>query len=68
MLVFWLMVVFASFGLYAPRNGMVLVAIALCAVCLTSAIFVILDMNLFYGGLFGISSQSMRGALAHMLE
>lgn len=67
-LVFWLMVVFASFGLYAPRNGMVLVAIALCAVCLTSAIFVILDMDIPYGGLFGISSQPMRGALAHMLE
>ncbi len=67
-LVFWLMVVFASFGLYAPRNGMVLVAIALCAACLTSAMFVILDMDIPYGGLFGISSQSMRGALAHMLE
>ena len=67
-LVFWLMVVFASFGLFAPRNGMVLVAIALCAVCLTSAIFVILDMDLPYGGLFSISSQPMRDALAHMLE
>ena len=67
-LVFWLMVVFASFGLFAPRNGMVLVAVTLCAVCLTSAIFVILDMDLPYGGLFSISSQPMRDALAHMLE
>lgn len=67
-LVFWLMVVFASFGLYAPRNTMVLVVIALCAICLTSALFVILDMDVPYGGLFGITSQSMRGALAHMLE
>ena len=67
-LVFWLMVVFASFGLYAPRNGMVLVIIAMCAVCVTSAIFVILDMDIPYGGLFGISSQAMSNALSHMLE
>ena len=67
-LVFWLMVVFASFGLNARRNSMVLVAVAMCAICLTSAIFVILDMDLPYGGLFGISSQTMRDALSHMLE
>ena len=60
-LVFWLMVIFASFGLYAPHNGMVVAVVALCA-------FVILDMDLPYGGLFSISSRAMRVALAHMLE
>lgn len=68
MMVLWLMVVFASFGLHAPRNGMVLVAIALCAACLASAVFVILDMDVPYGGLFGVPSRSMRAALMHMLE
>ncbi len=67
-LIFWLMVIFASFGLYAPANGMVVAVVALCAVCVASAIFVILDMDLPYGGLFGISSQPMLDALAHMLE
>ena len=67
-LVFWLMVIFASFGLYAPPNGMIVAVVALCAVCVASALFVILDMDIPYGGLFGISSQAMRGALAHMLE
>ena len=67
-LVFWLMVIFANFGLYAPPNGMVVAVVALCAVCVASALFVILDMDTPYGGLFGISSQAMRGALAHMLE
>lgn len=67
-LVFWLMVIFASFGLYAPPNGMVMAVVALCAVCVASALFVILDMDIPYGGLFGISSRAMRGALAHMME
>ena len=67
-LIFWLAVIFASFGLYAPPNGMVVAVVALCAVCVASAIFVILDMDIPYGGLFGISSRAMRGALAHMLE
>ncbi|MBV8914118.1 MAG: hypothetical protein JOZ05_13895 [Acetobacteraceae bacterium] len=65
-LMFWLMIVFASFGLYAPRNGMVLVAVAIAAICLTSSIFVILDMDVPYGGLFGISSHAMGDALVHM--
>ena len=67
-LVFWLMVIFASFGLYAPPNGMVVAVVALCAVCVASALFVILDMDIPYGGLFGISSRAMRGALTHMLR
>ena len=67
-LVFWLMIVFASFGLCAPRNSMVIIALALCALSLTSAMFVILDLDLPYGGLFGISSQSMRDALHAMIR
>ncbi len=66
-LVFWLMVIFASFGLYTPPNGLVVAVVGLCAVRVASALFVILDMDLPYGGLFGISSRAMRGALAHML-
>jgi hypothetical protein len=60
-LVFWV-IVFASFGLCVPRNSMFIIALALCALSLTSAMFVILDLDLPYGGLFGISSQSMRDA------
>ncbi|MBV8568470.1 MAG: hypothetical protein JO273_23765 [Methylobacteriaceae bacterium] len=67
-LVFWLMVVFASFGLRTPRNALVLIVIGLCAVSVSSAIFVILDMDQPYGGLFGVSSESMRNALKDMLR
>src|SRR5215469_10726453 len=44
-LVFWLMIIFASFGLVAPRHSLSLISIALCAVSLSTAIFVIFDLS-----------------------
>jgi hypothetical protein len=67
-LVFWLVILFASFGLRAPPNPMILSIIGLCALSVTSAVFVILDMDRAYGGLFGIPSTAMRNALADMMR
>ncbi len=67
-LVFWLVVLFASFGLRAPPNRMSLIVIALCALSVTAAVFIILELDLPYGGWFGIPSSSMRNALADMLR
>jgi hypothetical protein len=67
-LVFWLVVLFASFGLRAPPNSMSVTVIGLCALSVTAAVFVILDMDQPYEGLFGIPSASMRNALADMMR
>ena len=67
-LVFWLVILFASFGLRAPPNPMIVSIIGLCALSVTSAVFVILDMDRAYGGLFGIPSTAMRNALADMMR
>jgi len=67
-LVFWLVILFASFGLRAPPNRMSTTIIGLCALSVTVAVFVILDLDLPYGGLFGIPSDSMRNALADMMR
>ena len=67
-LVFWLVILFGSFGLRAPPNNMSVIVIALCAISVTIAVFVILDMDVPYGGLFGIPSTSMRNALADMMR
>lgn len=67
-LVFWLVILFASFGLRAPANTMSAIVIALCALSVTAAVFVILELDLPYGGWFGISSASMRDALADMMR
>ncbi len=66
-LVFWLVILFASFGLRAPPNSMSTIVIAFCAISVTIAMFVILDMDVPYGGLFGIPSASMRDALSDMM-
>jgi hypothetical protein len=67
-LIFWLMLVFLSFGLQAPRNLLAALVIGIAIVSVTSVMFVILDLDLPYGGLFGISSHTMRLALADMLR
>ena len=67
-LVFWLIVVFACFGLCSPRNGLALLVIILGAVSLSTALFVISELFRPYGGMFGISSTTMRAALAHMMQ
>jgi hypothetical protein len=66
-LVFWLMIIFGCFGLVAPRNSLAVTTIVLCAVSLSSVIFVILDLSTPYEGLFAIPSTAMRSALDAML-
>jgi hypothetical protein len=65
-LVFWLAVVFTSFGLNAPRSLLSYTTILLGAVSIASAIFVIVDLDTPFGGIFSISSQPMRDALAQL--
>ena len=67
-LVFWLAILFGSFGLTARPNAMIMTVIALCALSVTVAVFVILDLDEPYGGLFGIPSTAMRHALADMMR
>lgn len=66
MLTFWLMVIFLSFGLIAPRNALALVTIILGALSIASAIYVIVDLDTPFTGPIVISSQPMRDALLHL--
>jgi len=65
-MVFWLAILFGAFGLSARPNPLVVTVVVLCALSITVAVFVILDMDQPYGGLFGVPSTSMRHALADM--
>ncbi len=65
-LVLWLVILFASIGLTAPGSAVAVIVIVLSAVSVTSSVFVIQDLDMPYGGLFGIPSTSMRNALADM--
>jgi len=61
--VFWLAVIFASFGLFAPRNASVAGALFVAALGLAGAVFMILEMEQPYQGVVKIPSTSMRIAL-----
>lgn len=63
---FWLMLVFLSFGLQIPRRRLAAIVLAIGIVSISTVMFVITDLETHYGGLFGISSASMREALAGM--
>ncbi len=67
-LVFWFVILFASFGVVAPPNALSVTVVFMSAIGIAVAIFVVLDLDLPYGGLFGIPSTSMREALADMLR
>jgi len=62
-LVFWLVFLFAGFGLYARRNATVIAALFVGALTVAGAIFLILEMNRPYSGLMEISSAPIRDAL-----
>jgi len=64
--VFWLAVIFASFGLFAPRNASVSVALFIAALSVAGSIYLILEMDQPYGGLIKISSAPLRTALAEL--
>jgi len=65
-LVVWLVIIFAAFGLFAPRNATVIAALFLCALSASGAVLLILEMNSPLTGLLRISSAPMREALAHL--
>jgi len=65
-LVFWLTVIFISFGLFAPRNVTVVATLLICALSVSGAILLILEMYTPYAGLIKISSAPLRSALEHL--
>jgi hypothetical protein len=65
-LVLWLVVIFTSIGLFAPRNATAAVVIFLCALSVASAIFLILELDRPFEGLLRISDLPLREAIAEM--
>ncbi|WP_447866834.1 bestrophin-like domain, partial [Rahnella bonaserana] len=66
MLTLWLMIIFLSFGLIAPRNALAIFTITLGALSIASAVYVIVDLDSPFTGPIMISSQPMQEALLHL--
>jgi hypothetical protein len=59
-LVFWLSIIFASFGVFAPKNATVVAAFFICALSVSGAIFLILELDQSFEGLLQVSSAPLR--------
>jgi Protein of unknown function (DUF4239) len=66
MLVCWLTMLHMSFGLFAPRNATVIMVLLLCALSVSGAVFLILEMNHPLSGFIKVSSAPMLKALEHL--
>jgi len=63
LVVLWLALLFASFGLFAERNLTLMIALALCAIAVSGAVEIIVDLEQPFTGLLRISPQPMHHAL-----
>jgi hypothetical protein len=62
----WLALIFATFGLFAPRNGVVVGALLACALSASGAVLLILEMHSPFTGLISLSSAPMQEALHYL--
>jgi hypothetical protein len=67
-LVLWLAVMLAGFGLASAGNATVIAVLFVCALSVSGAIFLIDEMNNPLQGLMQISSTPSRNALSHLGE
>ena len=65
-LVFWLAIIFAGFGLLSAKNATVVAILVVCALSVSGAIFLIEEMDRPLEGPMKISGAPMRNALPHL--
>jgi hypothetical protein len=66
LLIFWVTVIFLSFGLFAPHNATVVATLFLCALSVSGAIFLIMEFDRPFGGVIQLSSAPLRNAIANI--
>ena len=62
-LLLWLIILFAGFSLLAPANATTLASLVICALSVSGAIFLIMELNEPFSGLMVIRSEPLRNAL-----
>lgn len=65
-LIFWLSVLFISFGLFSARNMTVIVVLLVCALSVAGALFLIVDLDNPFDGLIQVSSAPLQNAVAQV--
>jgi hypothetical protein len=64
----WLVIIFISFGIFAPPNPTVIATLVVCAMAASGAIFIILEMYSPFNGVLRISSAAVRDALNQLAK
>ena len=64
--IFWLTATFASFGLYAPRNGTVLSVLFIASVSVSAAMFLILELDSPLDGIIKVTAEPLRYTLTQI--
>ena len=64
--VFWLAILFFSFGLFGPSNSTAVGALMVAALSVSGAIFLVLELDQPFNGLIRISSEPMLTALSQL--
>lgn len=67
-MVFWLTVIFTSFGLFAPRNPAVIATLIVCALSVSGAIYLILELDNPFAGLMRISAGPLHNAIVQISQ
>jgi hypothetical protein len=64
--VFWVTITFMSFGLYAPKNVVALVTLLICALSVSAALYLVLELDRPFDGFIQISNEPLRKALEQL--
>jgi hypothetical protein len=64
--IFWLSATFASFGLYAPRNGTSIGVLGIAAISVAAAVFFIVELDGPFDGWIKVSGEPLRFALSNL--
>lgn len=68
LLVFWLALLFTSFGLFSPPNLITSTTLTLCALAVAAAVAMFLELEQGFGGVIRISPEPMRQAVMTMQD
>jgi len=66
LLVLWVALIFVSLSLFAPNNRTVHAVLLACALSVSSAIFLIIEMDEPFGGILHISDAPFRSAIDYL--
>jgi Protein of unknown function (DUF4239) len=65
---FWLVILFAGYGLLAPRNPTVITILIVCMLSISGAVFLVLELDRPFEGTVRVSSAPLRAALSRVGE